>query len=202
MTLFLVAVFVLVAGALVYDRLPPTVPAAAGSTAVAHATPNADASLASDCMDAIDGAAVSPPSWAHLCWQAYRLTNEADAEKDYYVLRFFGSFECFRWLRLRTDLAGEPAGGAYDAWPRGTFDGDCREVTVDLMPVTDPLPPEEVCGRTASAFDSHGWTHQVTWTCERCLLPDSSTRAISLYDAVGVPQGTVPTWDLFTAAGP
>ena len=93
MTLFLIAAFVLTAGALLFDRVRPAIPpTAAASTPVARAAPNADTSLAVGCMDRIAGLAVEPPGWADLCWQAYQLTSEADPEKDYYVLRFYGSF--------------------------------------------------------------------------------------------------------------
>jgi hypothetical protein len=105
-----------------------------------------------------------------------------------------------RWLAIRSDLDSVPAGGAFDSWPNTTYAGECQDLTVDLMPISQ-FGADTVCGRTVGVADHGAWTATVTWTCERCLLPDDSTRGISLYNVVGVPEGTLPSWRLFAEAG-
>ena len=66
--------------------------------------------------------------------------------------------------------------------------------------VSEPAA-EDVCGRTEGETDHATWTHSVTWTCEQCLVLDDATRAVTLYNFVGMPEGAVPSWDLFADAG-
>jgi len=200
MTGSLVAVFVLTAGALLFDRLPPGIPAgAATDMPITRATLDAgpQGGFAGKCL----GRWGWGSGWADLCWQASREPQEADSEKDYYLLRFYGSFGGVRWLVLRSDFDGVPAGGAFDAWPTGRYEGECRDQPVHLMPFVQDLTADTICGRTDGDADHARWTQQATWTCERCLLPDDSTRAISLYNEVAVPEGAVPAWDLFAQGG-
>ena len=199
MATFLLAAFVLTAVVLLLDRLPPTIPATAASQPIARATLDevAPGGFAESCLDTEGWGS----GWAHLCWQASREPQEADPEKDYYLLHLYGSFQVLRWLRIRSDFDGVPAGGAFDAWPTGRYDGDCSERPVDLMPFIQDLPAETICGRTEGVTDHAQWTHQVTWSCERCLMPDDVTRAINLYNEVAVPQGALPAWDLFADGG-
>ena len=199
MSVFLVVVFVLAAAGLLFDRLPPAIPVAAGAQPVARATLDEvpQGGSAEGCLDRLGWG----PGWADLCWQVSREPQEADAEKDYYLLRVFGSFQGVRWLRLRSDFDGVPAGQAFDGWPTGRYEGDCNDHPVDLMPFLQDLPAETVCGRTEGVSDHSLWTHQVTWTCERCLMADDWTRAITLYNEVAVAQGSLPAWDLFADGG-
>lgn len=83
-------------------------------------------------------------------------------------------------------------------WPSGTFDGACEPRvigTVDLGPIE-----ETVCGHTIG-FDTGTWAHEADWTCVGCILPDDRNRSLSLYIAVGVPEGTVPEWDVYADVG-
>jgi len=199
MTLFLAAAFVLTAGALALDRLPPAIPAGAAAEPIARITPGAvpQGGFAGDCLDRLGWGS----GWADLCWQASREPQETDSEKDYYLLRLYGSFGGLRWLLVRSDFDGVPAGGVFDGWPTGRYEGPCRDVPVHLMPFLQDLSVDSICGRTEGDSDHARWTHQVSWSCERCLLPDDATRAVDLYNEVAVPQGTLPTWDLFAGGG-
>jgi hypothetical protein len=57
-----------------------------------------------------------------------------------------------------------------------------------------------LCNHIA-ATDTAAWGRAVTWTCRGCLLPDDRDRELSLYVAVGVPQGTVPAWAISADLG-
>lgn len=199
MTVFLVAVFVLLGGVLLIDRLPPSIPGSAATTPVARAAIDdvASGGFAEDCFDTLSRGS----AWAHLCWQISREPQEADSEKDYYLLHMYGSFQGFRWLVVRSDFDGVPAGQVFDAWPTSVYEGQCMDEPVHLMPFLQDLTTETLCGRTEGRSDHSSWTHQVTWTCERCLLRDEGTRAVSLFNEVGVPQGALPAWDLFADGG-
>src|SRR5689334_25047412 len=131
MTAIVVVALGLAAVALAMDRIPPSIPANAAAAAIVTATPGEDGSGDGNCLDRASWG----PGWADLCWQAWRLTDETDPSKDYYALTMYGSFQGVRWLVIRSDLAGQPAGGAFDGWPDGTYEGDCRNVTVQLMPL-------------------------------------------------------------------
>jgi len=201
MTVFLIAVFVLAAGALAFDRLPPAIPASAGSTAIARVTLAADppGAIAGECLNRLTWRS----GWADLCWQASRV-NDGDAEKDYYIIRLYGSFAGLRWLDVRSDFVGEPGDGVFDGWPTGTFTGPCRDASVDMMIPFQPIGTETLCGRLTAGADAgpgSSWSQRVTWTCERCLLPDDATRAVGMYAEVGVAEGALPAWDLFADGG-
>jgi hypothetical protein len=196
MTLFLGAVLVLTAGALLYDRLPPSIPAGAAATPVAHVAPGAEDASSEACLDRLGWGS----GWADLCWQAYRITSEADDEKDYYTVRFYGSYAGVRWLVARIKLDGQPAGGAFIGWPIGTYQGACVEAPVDDLPAM-PAEQQTVCGRTDSMTHVPEWFHELTWRCERCLLPDATTRGVFLLNTVGVTEGTIPSWDLYAEGG-
>jgi hypothetical protein len=202
MTVFLATVFVFTAAALLIDRLPPRIPTTAAATPVARATlgevPQGGFGVA--CLDRLTWGS----GWADLCWQASREPQEADPEKDYYLLRFYGSFEGLRWLVVHSDLVGEPGDGVFDGWPTGTFTGPCQDVPVDMMVPLQPIGTETLCGHLTAGPDAgpgSSWSQRVTWTCERCLLSDDATRPISLYTEVGVPEGSLPVWDLFADGG-
>jgi hypothetical protein len=57
-----------------------------------------------------------------------------------------------------------------------------------------------ICGHL-EATEPAPWTSAITWTCRGCLLPDDADRAIDLYVTIGVPEGTVPTWDIYADVG-
>ena len=206
------------AGAAVALR-PPSIPAGAASQPVGRAVlegpvtpdPTAGPEPTGD-IEPGDVEAPSPAGFgcvgditrgsgsAHLCWEASRFLLELDPDKDYYVLKFHGSFVGLRWLIARARLVGTPGDGAFDGWPASTFEGACREEPVDVGGLTRPMA-DDVCGRTEGVTDHATWTHSVTWTCEQCLVLDADYRAVSLYTFVGVPEGQVPSWDLFLDAG-
>ena len=190
-----VGVVVVIASLVVIaDRIPPAIPASAAAQPVAHVQPTNGTD--GRCLERLQRGA----GFADLCWQAYRVTNEADLEKDYYALEFSGSFQGMRWLVVRSKLLVEPAGGVFVGWPIGTYKGACQELPVDGLSAVSERQ-ETVCGRTDAISNTSAWTHQATWTCESCVLLDATTRAITLTNTVGVPEGTTPSWDLFADGG-
>jgi hypothetical protein len=50
-------------------------------------------------------------------------------------------------------------------------------------------------------MDPKNWVHRLTWRCVGCLLPDDRDRALSMYENVAVPQGDLPTWELYADIG-
>ena len=104
-----------------------------------------------------------------------------------------------RWAVLAARLDGTPSNQVFESWPDGPFKGPCRQVEVSILP-GDPVT-ETLCGRTIGTTDVETWSHRVTWTCVGCLIPDGVTRAITLYEWLAVPAGTVPTWEIFADLG-
>ena len=214
------AVLILAVGVgLVIAMRPPEIPPSAASQPVSRAeltgpvTPDAtDAPVPTGDVEPGDVDPSSPAGagclddlrwgdgWAYLCWAGSRYLAETDPEKDYYVLKFHGSFERLRWLVIRAQLVHAPGNGVFEGWPESTIAGECRQEPVIVSGLPGPLH-DDVCGRTEGSTDFSTWTHSVTWTCEQCILPDASTRAITLYNFVGIPEGTRPVWDLFADAG-
>lgn len=139
-----------------------------------------------------------------VCWAAYRYPADSDPDKDYYLLRVWGTFGrgadgSPRWAVLKADLEGEPADSVLSAWPDGEFDATCEPTSV-VIELVDPMVEETLCGHIRTA-ETETWTHSVTWTCEGCLLPDDLDRPLSLYVAVAVPPGTVPSWTISADVG-
>jgi hypothetical protein len=186
------------------------VPPDAGSTIVMAATlqgsPAPDPSAEAD-----PGASVTPPSGSgctdvdraagslHLCWVAYRTVADADPQADYYEIKLRGTVSAgsgsgIRWLAVSAHLDGTPANGVFDGWPSGTIEGSCSEQPVDLMVPTQDR--EIVCGRTTAVTGHDPFSHTVTWNCEQCLLPTTDAVGIVLYEAVAVPEGTLPGWQI------
>ncbi len=139
-----------------------------------------------------------------VCWEAHRYPSDADPGKDYYILRVFGtigpgSSGTPRWAILKAALEGSPADRVFSTWPDGALDGSCESVPVTLG-LALPDMQETICGHiTGSAAGQ--WAHAVTWTCVGCLLPNDRDRSLSLYEAVGVPEGTIPVWQVFADVG-
>ncbi|MGH9888639.1 MAG: hypothetical protein ACREBE_24110, partial [bacterium] len=111
--------------------------------------------------------------WADVCWEAYRVPQDSDPQKDYYQLRVYGTYQAttalgIRWFTVRSRLVDPPLGDVYDGWPTGTYDGPCEQQAVNLMMLTSPdLGPVTVCGHTTSG-PGEGWTWASTWTCGPC----------------------------------
>jgi hypothetical protein len=151
-----------------------------------------------ECLDRI----VRADGWIDLCWQAARYDNEMDPAKDYYLLKLYGSYEGVRWMVVGSQLLVEPSGGSYATWPEGTYDGACRQEPIHLFLPMPPMAREIVCGHTeATASDGAEWSQRLVWRCEGCQVPDSTTRGFASFNAVGVPSGSIPSWDLFAEAG-
>ncbi len=187
---------VVLAGAAAFVMLArPTVPDTAAKVAIARTV--VTDTFGGECLPRLDWGS----GWADLCWAVSRLTNEADDSQDTYMLTVYGSHEGLRWLVVRSDLIGNPAGSAFTGWPKGTFEGSCRQVDVSVMPLVGDPRIETLCGRTEARIEPSAWTYEVVWTCERCLLPNADTRGVALYNTVAVPQGTSPAWDLFAEGG-
>ena len=137
-----------------------------------------------------------------LCWDAYRDPHDADPAKDYYRLSVRATFggetgSGARWAILRARLVGSPADGVFETWPDGRYDGPCRQVDARTM---FESVPETVCGRTVGTTEAP-WTQRATWTCPGCFIPDHADRALTLRQLVAVPEGTVPSWELFADLG-
>jgi hypothetical protein len=199
----------------------PTIPSAAASTRIAIAENLDAATLPDPSADAASDAGMDPANaclsrinrpggWLDLCWAVSRLMNERDSAEDYYVLRVWGTVSGnpgpsgLRWavVRARPDPASDPfefrAG-----WPDSTtYDGPCQAVTTDLGIFDPDNQPVTVCGRTAGLTDaSDPQTTGVEWTCSGCLFPMSTTQEILVTEAVAVPEGRSPIWDLYADIG-
>lgn len=186
--------------AVVIIRWVPEVPAAAASAPVARTTLTPSQTTGSECLPRMERDA----GFLDACWHANRELADADPAKDYYQLTVFGTFGpgpsgSPRWARLVADLDGEPAGNVFLSWPTGTYDGPCREEVISLPPSSNART-DTICGHTV-ASEPVEWTKEVTWTCRVCLLPDDDHRALSLSITVAVPEGTVPTWDIYADVG-
>lgn len=191
----------------IHDRWSPRIPVDAGSTFVARtslAGPNGpDGSLdagptpsGQQCLDRIE----RPSGPLDLCWEAFRERNDADPAKDYYHLRVYGSYggesgTGVTWLVARAQLEGSAADGVFEVWPKSTFDGDCQPMDV-IQPPFGSGGTEIVCGRTIGTVDYRTWTQTLTWTCEGCLFGSHATRGLAMYEVVGVPEGTIPSWTI------
>jgi hypothetical protein len=217
-----VALVALVAAAVwTADRLNVAVPADAAAAVLARtvmtgpiapdATDGADTEtlprspVGQQCLDQIERAA-GP---MYLCWEAYRDPADGDPRKDYYRLRVYGSFggetgTGVRWAVVKARLIGQLSDDVFESWPEGTYDGACEITTVgEAAGIADPPTQETLCGRTTVIMTRTPgeWSQRVTWTCQGCLLADHDTRGISLYEFVGVPEGTVPAWEIFADLG-
>jgi hypothetical protein len=139
--------------------------------------------------------------WLDLCWEGYFWGRQSDGRTDYYLLRMYGSHQGWRWMSLRSQVIGGSQDGIFDVWPSGIYEGDCRQEPVSLMVPMGNLTTDDVCGRTEGHEDASGWSGALTWTCAACLVPDGLARGVSMYEVIGVPAGTVPSWDLFASGG-
>jgi len=211
----------LIGGGVAYAAISsPAIPPGAASTRIAIAEnleaaalpdPSADAAFdagtvpASACLDRI----IRPGGWLDLCWAVIRQMNEVDPAEDYYVLRVWGTLSGNpapfgpRWavVRARPDPATDPfefrAG-----WPDTSYDGPCQETTTDLGIFESGDQPVTVCGRTTGLDDpSDPESTGVQWTCAGCLLPMSTTQEVLVTEAVAVPEGRSPIWDLYADIG-
>ena len=145
-----------------------------------------------------------PDGWFDVCWEAHRSLYDADPQKDYYLLRVYGTLGpgangSPRWAVLKGDLVGSPSDGVIEAWPSGEFDGSCEPQLVPTS-LAGPAIEESLCGHIYG-FDTGTWAHAVNWSCVGCLLPDDRDRSLSLYVSVGVQEGTVPEWDVYADFG-
>jgi hypothetical protein len=135
-----------------------------------------------------------------LCWDAYR-QPDGDPAKDYYQLRVHGTLSGsgtgVRWWTVRATLvghSGQPADGVFSGWPDGTFEGPCQQAALPLWSGY-ATAWDTVCGRTTGTFVAP-WGHQATWVCVGCVAADQSDRTVTLYEEVGVVEGSIPAWDI------
>ena len=194
----------------------PTIPSDAATTVLATTVLNGD--IPADVIGDFDGQAlprspagvgcpdqiVRPIGTFYLCWEAYRDPNDGDLQQDYYHLRVHGSFGAdpgsgLRWAVLRARLVGQPSNQVFMTWPDHTYDGPCRKV--DALIMSPGHQTETVCGRTTGSLDAATWTQTATWVCVGCLIPDHDYRAIAIDEFIAVPEGTVPTWQIFADIG-
>ena len=182
------------------NRATTAVPDPPEASAVATAPIHAGA-----CLDRITRGG----GWMDLCWSVNRMMNEADAQKDYYVVQVTGTINGnpfplgLRWAAIRA--RPDPAGVAFEDvndWPgSAAFDGPCRDTPAELNGPSG-VATVTVCGHTTGSFDAglHGATG-VDWTCAGCLLPLSGTQPIVMSDFVSVPEGKTPIWDIYADIG-
>ena len=206
-----------VIGVWVAGRWTPAVPADAASVVLARTTLVGEVTpdpaegtdpasvprepFGSECLDPI----VRPAGPLSLCWNAYRVGAEADPTKDYYRLGVSGTFggetgTGVRWAVVRVRVVGEPAGRVFEGWPRGVVEGSCRQVEVAFGLATEPVF-HTVCGGTTGTTDDVAWSHTVSWVCTGCLVADHADREIALEVFVGMPEGVVPTFEIFADLG-
>jgi hypothetical protein len=138
-----------------------------------------------------------------LCWGAHRDPRDGDPTQDYYRFNIGGSFggeggTGVRWAAVRVRLVDGPSNNVYRTWPKGVFDGPCEQIEVSLV---GPPMLETLCGRTTATTSTEDWSQRVTWTCEGCLGPDHADRTLPLHQWVAVPQGKVPTWEIYADLG-
>ncbi len=195
-----IAAAAVVLAVVVAVRWVPAVPAGAASVAVARTALAASTPAGSECLPRIERDA----GYLDVCWHAERERADEDPTKDYYRLNVFGTFGAGssgspRWARLVADLDGEPADNVLQAWPAGTYDGPCTEQPVDVGPISRG-ETGAICGHL-EATEPAAWASAITWTCRGCLIPDDADRAIDLYVMVGMPEGTIPTWDIYADVG-
>lgn len=198
-------------------RWSPTVPADAASIVLAttamvgEVTPDptegtdleslSRGPMGSACLDPI----VRPAGPLLLCWDAHRVVAETDPAKDYYRLGVSGTFggetgTGVRWAVVRASLVGEPADRVFEGWPTGVVEGSCQQVEVAFGISTDPVF-HTVCGGTSGTTDDTDWSHTVSWVCTGCLVADHADREIALEVFVGMPEGVVPTFEIFADLG-
>ena len=198
----------------------PTIPPGAASMRIAIAEnldaaalpdPAADAAFdagtvpANACLDRITRAG----GWLDLCWAVIRQMNEVDPAEDYYVLRVWGTLSGnpapsgLRWAVVRA--GPDPASDPFEfraGWPDTTYDGPCQETSTDLGIFESADQPVTVCGRTTGLDDpSDPESAGVEWTCASCLFPMSTTQEVLVTEAVAVPEGRSPIWDLYADIG-
>jgi hypothetical protein len=157
--------------------------------------------MGSACLEPI----VRPAGPLSLCWEAHREPRDADPTKDYYRLGVSGTFggetgTGVRWAVLRARLVGEPAGRVFEGWPRGVVEGSCQQVEVTFGSSAEPVY-HTVCGGTSGTTDEAEWIHTVSWVCTGCLVADHADREIALELSVGMPEGVVPTFEIFADLG-
>jgi hypothetical protein len=139
--------------------------------------------------------------WLDLCWSGSWYGRKADGSTDYYLLRLYGSHQGFRWLSLRSLMIGTLGDGFLDSWPDGMYEGACRQEPVGMLVPLIALAPDDICGRTEGHANASNRSAVLSWTCDGCLVPDGSTRGVSMYAVVGGPAGDVPSWDRFANGG-
>jgi hypothetical protein len=138
-----------------------------------------------------------------LCWAAFRESNEDDPTQDYYHFRVYGTFggeagTGVRWASVRVRLVDEPSNNVFLSWPDGDFEGPCDQVNFSLG--AGPPKQATLCRRTTGSPGREPWSYRVTWTCE-CQVPDHADRSLPLHQWVAVPQGKIPTWEIFADLG-
>ena len=213
----LVAV-VLVSGTVISKSWVPAIPADAATTVLATTALTGD--IPADILGDFDGTTpprspagvgcpdqiVRPIGTFYLCWEAYRDPNDGDPLQDYYHLRVHGSLGAesgtgLRWAVLRARLVGQPSNQVFMTWPEDTYNGPCHKVDVDALIHSQGHQSETICGRTTGSLDAATWTKTATWVCVGCVLPDRDYQALAIDEFIAVPEGTIPTWQIFADIG-
>ena len=153
-----------------------------------------------------------PAGRLDLCWSVIRMGSDGDPESDYYTIRVYGTAFAgegtgLRWTTARVRAAATSAPmSLLGSWPSdGTVSDPCAQVVPDLDGYPGVLPPETICPDTTGSSQAdavaNGPEQSAVWTCVRCLLPSHDTRSVVLYEFVSVPEGRVPTWDVYGDLG-
>ncbi len=142
--------------AFAFLRWTPGVPAGAADATIARTTMSGE--IAPDPSEGTDPSQLAsspsggeclpriqrPDGWFDVCWEAHRSLYDADPQKDYYLLRVYGTLgpganRSPRWAVLKGDLVGSPSDGLIDACPRA-----------DSRVAASPAGPEVLAGRSRS----------------------------------------------------
>ena len=136
-------------------------------------------------------------SWIDHCYGLYRLANDTDQGRDWYVLHHFASMKSNPpWAMNAASIGSAPAGGTLQTWvdwqPRSdTRTTGCQQV---ILAIAGPAPgisdAVTQCDQWRVAKATTGGTFSVTWDRQGT----HELRELSMLVSVSVPEGAWPIW--------
>jgi hypothetical protein len=140
-----------------------------------------------------------------LCWQVLREGKDSDPAQDAYSLRVYGTFQAAQWAVVRAHVVAPAEGATIIAhWPAGDMTTACQALAPGgFGGSVSPRPGQaDPCALLLGpAVGGDPTRSSVSWTCNACDRSATTDRPIELRQVVSVPEGVVPTWELFAAAG-
>jgi len=210
----LVALVALVGlGLLFVWRSTPHVPSSAASEVIAVVSPEGDiapdppAGAGDDqlprspagegCLDplALEGGSMD------LCWQAQREGRDDDPKRDFYTLRFYGTFVADEWAVLRAHLVSPDGARIEEQSPTGEVEGPCGVLAPGGFAGSSGQDARDRCGLLLGGMSGDTTRSSAEWTCQDCGASGATVRDIELRQLVSVPEGQRPSWELFADAG-